>query len=489
MKRCLLALTVLLACVLAAGAYADVSAGAEITPEEITDFYYTFSTSTDPPFFLRYRFYVEDGKKLFSHETREGGGWPQTEEDIAVSGTAELTEADWAAFFACICDGEVATRSDKMLDGDSGPWLYLYWTGDEGQQQEFSFASLEKRFEFEELCSRLAQNHILTRFYISRGGYMVPQSYEITLRNGSYMIQENEDDPRSMDPRLIAELQEVIQAYGLESWDGFHESDPYVLDGEGFWLQMWFADGTSVYASGDNAFPDGYFDAMSGIDGILEREKMSWLAGTYRYEGEGFGGDFTITLNADGTYTFYEGPLSSYLGMGTWNTWYNAVYLTEDEETGNGLEFMFGVEDGALIYVAMGSDEFVYVKVADGERFVREDNPEVSMRLFIGETEVPVTWEDNDSTAALRELLPLTIQMSMYGGFEQVGPIGQSIIRDDRQTVTDSGDIVLYSGNQIVVFYGSNSWTYTRLGHVNLSQTEMAELLGNGAVPLTISAD
>ena len=102
---------------------------------------------------------------------------------------------------------------------------------------------------------------------------------------------------------------------------------------------------------------------------------------------------------------------------------------------------------------------------------------------------MPVTWEDNDSTAALRELLPLTIQMSMYGGFEQVGPIGQSIIRDDRQTVTDSGDIVLYSGNQIVVFYGSNSWTYTRLGHVNLSQTEMAELLGNGAVILTISAN
>ena len=71
------------------------------------------------------------------------------------------------------------------------------------------------------------------------------------------------------------------------------------------------------------------------------------------------------------------------------------------------------------------------------------------MKLMIGETEVPVTWEENESVDALRALLPLTIPMSMYGGFEQVGPIGQSIVRDDRQTVTDGGDIVLYSGNQV----------------------------------------
>lgn len=376
MKRSLLLFTVLLLCGLAAGACAEISVGADITAEDITDFYYTYAASTDPPFYQRYRFYAEDGKKLFYHETREGGGWPQTEENMTLSGTVELTEADWAAFFACIRDGEVATRNDEILDGDSGPWMYLYWAEDEGQYQEFTFASLEKRFEFEELCSQLAKNHILTRFYISRGGYMRPQSYEITLQSGSYMIRENEDAPRRMEPGLIAELQDVIRKYGLEAWDGFHESNPYVLDGEGFWLEMRFADGAAVYAGGDNAFPDSYSDAMAGIDGILEKEKMTWLAGTYRYEGEGFGGDFTITLNADGTYTFYEGPLSSYLGMGTWNTWYNAVYLTENEEAGCEMKFMFGIEDGSLIYVAMGSDEFLYVKVSDGERFVRREKAE-----------------------------------------------------------------------------------------------------------------
>lgn len=126
-----------------------------------------------------------------------------------------------------------------------------------------------------------------------------------------------------------------------------------------------------------------------------------------------------------------------------------------------------------------------------------EDEPDMqeinegklAMKLIIGETEVPVVWEDNESVDALMTLAekePLTIQMSMYGGFEQVGPIGQSIVRDDQQTTTEAGDIVLYSGDQIVVFYGSNSRAYTRLGHVELSQKEMENLLGNGDVKLTL---
>lgn len=111
-----------------------------------------------------------------------------------------------------------------------------------------------------------------------------------------------------------------------------------------------------------------------------------------------------------------------------------------------------------------------------------------TMILLIGETKVPVTWEDNPSVDAIRELLPLTIKMSMYGGFEQVGPIGQDIVRDDKQTDTETGDIVLYAGNQIVVFYGNNSWAYTRLGHIDLTKLEMEQLLGHGAVTLTILA-
>ena len=121
-----------------------------------------------------------------------------------------------------------------------------------------------------------------------------------------------------------------------------------------------------------------------------------------------------------------------------------------------------------------------------------EEEPAVkTLTMKIGSTTVTVDWEDNESVAALRELVkdkPLTVQMSMYGGFEQVGSLGTSLPRNDSQTTTAAGDIVLYSGNQIVVFYGSNSWAYTRLGHVtDKTAAEMAELLDNGNVTIEIS--
>ena len=110
--------------------------------------------------------------------------------------------------------------------------------------------------------------------------------------------------------------------------------------------------------------------------------------------------------------------------------------------------------------------------------------------MKIGDTTVAVDWEDNDSVKALMDLVrdqPLTIQTSMYGGFEQVGPIGTSLPRNDVQTTTQAGDIVLYSGNQIVVFYGSNSWSYTRLGHItDKSADELKSLLGNKDTTITI---
>ena len=83
-----------------------------------------------------------------------------------------------------------------------------------------------------------------------------------------------------------------------------------------------------------------------------------------------------------------------------------------------------------------------------------------NIRMEIDGKEVKVKWEENSSTAELQELLeenPLNIKMSMYGGFEQVGSIGSTLPRNDKQTTTAAGDIVLYSGNQMVIFYGSNS--------------------------------
>ncbi len=121
------------------------------------------------------------------------------------------------------------------------------------------------------------------------------------------------------------------------------------------------------------------------------------------------------------------------------------------------------------------------------------DNGQVSedMKMSINGTMVNVAWEQNESVDALKQLAaqkPLTINMSMYGGFEQVGSIGQNLPKNDVQTTTSAGDIVLYSGNQIVVFYGSNSWAYTRLGKItDKSASQMKELLGNGDVTITFT--
>ena len=127
------------------------------------------------------------------------------------------------------------------------------------------------------------------------------------------------------------------------------------------------------------------------------------------------------------------------------------------------------------------------------EEPVEEEVKEKMLKMMIGDMEVSVDWENNESAEALKDLCaeePLVIQMSMYGGFEQVGSIGTRLPSDDEQTSTSAGDIVLYSSNQIVVFYGSNSWAYTRLGHItDQDAAGMTDLLGNGDVTITISLE
>ena len=115
-----------------------------------------------------------------------------------------------------------------------------------------------------------------------------------------------------------------------------------------------------------------------------------------------------------------------------------------------------------------------------------------NLTLKLGDNAVEIEWQENESVNALKQLAkdsPLEIKMSMYGGFEQVGSLGKTLPSSDEKITTEPGDIVLYSGNQISVFYGSNTWEYTRLGKIkNKSDSELKDLLGKGDIPLTISA-
>ena len=122
----------------------------------------------------------------------------------------------------------------------------------------------------------------------------------------------------------------------------------------------------------------------------------------------------------------------------------------------------------------------------------REETPAMNeITLTVSGKQLTVEWAENASVDALRELLekgPLTVELSQYGGFEQVGALGTSLPRNDTQTTTEPGDIVLYSGNQIVMFYGSNSWAYTRLGRITgMSGEELTALLGVVGVTATLS--
>ena len=116
---------------------------------------------------------------------------------------------------------------------------------------------------------------------------------------------------------------------------------------------------------------------------------------------------------------------------------------------------------------------------------------ETEMKMIINDTPVTVAWEDNESAAALKEAVkkePLTIRTSMYGGFERVGSLGMTLPRNDTRITTDPGDVILYSGDQMVVFYGSNTWSYTRLGHISDKTTEeLTQLLSNDNVTITLT--
>ena len=124
-------------------------------------------------------------------------------------------------------------------------------------------------------------------------------------------------------------------------------------------------------------------------------------------------------------------------------------------------------------------------------RQVEEENSKMQMKVQVGGSTFTAALEENEAVDALVEMMeqgPVTIQMSDYSGFEKVGPLGTSIPASNQQTTTQAGDIVLYQGNQIVMFYGSNSWSYTRLGHID-DLTGWEEALGNGDVTVTFSLE
>ena len=116
---------------------------------------------------------------------------------------------------------------------------------------------------------------------------------------------------------------------------------------------------------------------------------------------------------------------------------------------------------------------------------------ETKLKITVGDEELLATFEDNPSAEEFRDLLaqgPVTVEMDDYGGFEKVGPLGTTLTRSDEQITTQPGDVILYQGNQITIYYGTNSWSFTRLARID-DPSGLQEVLGEGTVSVTFSLE
>ncbi len=130
---------------------------------------------------------------------------------------------------------------------------------------------------------------------------------------------------------------------------------------------------------------------------------------------------------------------------------------------------------------------------SDGNEAAEETAEEetLNMKVQIGDSVFIATLEENEAVNALIGMMkeaPVVIEMSDYSGFEKVGSLGTSLPTSNSQITTQAGDIVLYNGSQIVIFYGSNSWSYTLLGHID-DLTGWEDALGSSDVTVTFSLE
>lgn len=135
-------------------------------------------------------------------------------------------------------------------------------------------------------------------------------------------------------------------------------------------------------------------------------------------------------------------------------------------------------------------------KVKDSETSIKRQGKEEKIdmiKIKVNNNVLEVKLEDNEATKSLVERLKngdISVKANEYGGFEKVGDLGFSLPRNDTSITTSAGDIVLYQGNQISLFYNSNSWSYTKLGKVqNVSTKDLKNILGSGDVSLVLSLE
>ena len=120
-----------------------------------------------------------------------------------------------------------------------------------------------------------------------------------------------------------------------------------------------------------------------------------------------------------------------------------------------------------------------------------DDSIDDSVKVKINDNVFDVKLENNSATQELVKEVKkgnVTVTATEYGGFEKVGELGFSLPANDENVETNPGDIVLYQGDKVSLFYGSYSWSYTKLGKIdNVDSNKLKEVLGSGDVTLEFS--
>lgn len=124
---------------------------------------------------------------------------------------------------------------------------------------------------------------------------------------------------------------------------------------------------------------------------------------------------------------------------------------------------------------------------------IPDKKEETRLNIEVNGHNLSATLEDNSSAKALTKLIgekSLTLSMDDYADFEKVGNLPESLPTNDERINTDYGDIILYQGNKFVIYYDKNSWTFTKIGHIdNITQDGLKEILGTGSVEVTLSLE
>ncbi len=155
-----------------------------------------------------------------------------------------------------------------------------------------------------------------------------------------------------------------------------------------------------------------------------------------------------------------------------------------------GIAFLYNKRKQNNLIIDNGIDK-TNSDITDNNKNKVEEIKMDRIQIKVKDEILDVKLEDNSLVTAFVEKLKngdITIQTHDYGNFEKIGSLGFSLPTNDTRITTEPGDLILYQGNQITLYYDTNTWNFTKLGKVqNLLQEELKNILGNGDVKLTFS--